>query len=63
MELEGKIDALRALELEIFSVAPSLAECNSFLKSMMQPLRMPPHLLMEITGTAREMKGTSIYCV
>lgn len=57
MELEGKIDALRALELEIFSTAPSLAECNSFLKLMMQPLRMPSHLLMEITGTAREMKG------
>lgn len=35
MELEGKMDALRALELKIFRVTPSLAECCSFLKWMM----------------------------
>lgn len=63
MELEGKIDALRALEHKIFSVSPSLAESYTFLKLMMCPLRMPSHLLMETTGTTREMKGISIYCV
>lgn len=35
MELEGKIDALRALELKISCITPSLAECYSFLKWIM----------------------------
>lgn len=35
MELEGKIDALRALEHKIFGITPSLAKCYSFLKLMM----------------------------
>lgn len=63
MKLEGKIDALRALEHKICSVTHGLAECYPFEKLMIQSLRMPSHLLRETTATVREIKSASIYCV
>lgn len=63
MKLEEKIDASRALQHEVCSVAHGSAECYPCEKLMMQSLRVPSHLPMEATATVREIKSASIYCV